>query len=137
MMVFGNVHTFGGHHALAIAEYRRALAIEPNFGLANHFLGHALLATGDHKSAIEQFRKSNELMGQVPFTLGALGHALAVTGALAEAHGMLSELMQKREQGNYPAFPIAEIQMGLGQTDAALEWLERAGQERHLGYYLP
>ena len=27
--------------------------------------------------------------------------------------------------------------MGLGQRDAALEWLERAGSERHMGYYFP
>ena len=135
--VSGNVHAFTGHPALAIAEYRRALAIEPNFGLANHFLGQAFLATGEHQNAIEQLRRSNDLMGQVPFTLGALGHALAVTGARDQAEEILVELMEKRQQGFYPAFPIAAIHMGLGRREAALDWLERASQERHMGYYLP
>lgn len=27
--------------------------------------------------------------------------------------------------------------MGLGHTDAALDWLERAVGERHTGFYLP
>ena len=86
---------------------------------------------------MEQLRKSNELMGQVPFTLGDLGYALGVSGARAEAERMLSALLRKREAGAYPAFPIALIQMGLGRTDATLDWLERAGDERHMGYYLP
>ena len=135
--VFGNIHTFTGHPELAIPEYRRALAIEPHFGLANHFLGRAYLAAGDHARAVEQLRKSNELMGQVPFTLGDLGYALGVSGARAEAEQMLSALLRKREAGAYPAFPIVLIQMGLGRTDAALDWLEGASDERHVGYYLP
>ena len=45
--------------------------------------------------------------------------------------------MARRTKGYYPAFPIAEIHLGLGRTDAALEWLERAADERHLGFYLP
>lgn len=31
----------------------------------------------------------------------------------------------------------SQIQLGLGQTDAALDWLERAADERHMGYYMP
>ena len=135
--VSGNIHAFTGHPDLAIAEYRRALAIEPNFGLANHFLGRAYLSSGDHTRAVEQLRKSNELIGRVPFTLGDLGYALAVSGARAEAEQMLSELMRKRAQGSYPAFPLALIEMGLGHTDQALDWLERASDERQMGYYFP
>jgi hypothetical protein len=50
---------------------------------------------------------------------------------------MLAAALAKREQGVYPAFTLAAIQMGLGQHGAALEWLERAADERLLGYYMP
>ena len=86
IVVAGNVHAFTGHVDLAIAEYQRALAIEPTFGLANHFLGRAYLAKGDHGRAIQQLRKSNEL---------------------------------------------------LGRHDEALDWIERAADERQVGYYMP
>jgi tetratricopeptide (TPR) repeat protein len=135
--VAGNIHLFTGHPELAIAEYQRALAIEPHFGLANHFLGRAYLASGKHDLAIAQLRKSHELMGQVPFTMGDLGYALAVTGARDEAERMLADLEQRRGREFYPAYPIAAIHLGLGRTDAALEWLERAVDEQHLSYYLP
>jgi tetratricopeptide (TPR) repeat protein len=137
MMVSGNLLTFAGHPAQAIAEYERALAIEPTFGLANHFLGRAYVATGAHQTAIAQLRKSDTLLGHVPFTLGDLGYALAVSGARAEAESISSEMLRRREQGFFPAYPVAAIQMGLGHTDAALEWLEHAADERHPGYYMP
>ena len=137
MTVSGNIHLFSGHPELAIPEYERALAIEPNFGLANHFLGRAYVASGDHVRAIERLRKSDDLMGRVPFTRGDLGYALAVAGARAEAERILAELVARRAEGFYPAFPIAAIHMGLGRTDEAITWLERACDERRVGYYFP
>lgn len=137
IVVAGNIHLFRGHVDLAIAEYERALAIEPTFGLANHFLGRAYLAKGDRERALAQLRKSNELLGEVPFSLGDLGYALAIGGARAEAERLLTEITAKRTHGFYPALPIATIHMGLGQHDTALAWLERAAEDRQVGYYMP
>jgi serine/threonine-protein kinase len=137
IVVAGNILAFAGHVDLAIAEYQRALAIEPSFGLANHFLGRAYLAKGDHERAVRQLRKSNELLGEVPFTIGDLGYALAVSGARMEAERIMAALMARRERDFHPAFPIAVINLGLGDHDAALDWIERAADERHLGYYMP
>jgi Tfp pilus assembly protein PilF len=135
--VTGNIHLFSGHVDLAIAEYQRALELEPSFGLGNHFLGRAYLLQGKHAEAVALLRKSNQLLGEVPFSLGDLGHALAVSGAHSEARDMLATLVRKRDESYYPAFPLAVIQLGLGNIDAALQWLERACDERHVGYYLP
>ena len=135
--VYGNIHYFSGSPDLAIPEYLRVLESEPNFALARHFLGRAYLAKGDFRKAIEQLRRSNELLGEIPFSVGDLGYALAVSGERAEAGKMLAEIMQKREQGFYPAFAIAQIQLGLGHPEAALDWLERGADERNVGYYLP
>jgi tetratricopeptide (TPR) repeat protein len=135
--VAGNIHLFSGHHELAIAEYQRALEVEPNHGLTKHFLGRAYLAKRQYDKAIDQLRKSNDLIGGVPFTVGDLGYALAVGGRRAEAEQLLSSLIAKREQAYFPAFPIAQIQLGLGRPDAGLDWLERAADEWQMGYYLP
>jgi tetratricopeptide (TPR) repeat protein len=135
--VAGNVHLFSGKADLAIAEYQRALEIEPRYSLANHFLGRAYLAKGRFDRAIEQLRRSNDLMGQVPFSVADLGYALAVGGHRSEAEKMFTELVHKREAGYYPAFALAEIQLGLGNAETAIDWLERGADERNLGYYLP
>jgi tetratricopeptide (TPR) repeat protein len=133
----GNVHLFAGNADLAIAEYRRTLESEPNFGLGNHFLGRAYLAKGLHDQAIAQLRKSNDLLGQVPFSIGDLGYALALAGKSAEAEALVADLIARRERGYYPAFAIAVIRLGLGEVEAALDWLERAADERHMGFYMP
>jgi tetratricopeptide (TPR) repeat protein len=135
--VAGNVHLFGGHPDLAVAEYERALAIEPQCGLANHFLGRARLARGDSDGAIRQLRASNGLLGEVPFAVADLGYALAVSGRQDEAERILDGMLARRAAGFYPAFAIAQLQMGLGRTGAALDWLERAADERIVGYYMP
>jgi len=132
-----NVLTMTGQPAMAIVEHRRALETEPNYGLGNHFLGRAYLASRDFPRAIEYLRKSNEIMGSVPFTLGDLGYALAVGGHRDEAERLLQELRGRRDRGYYPAFPIAQIELGLAHTDSAFNWLERALDERHPGYYFP
>ena len=137
IMVSGNIHAFSGHVDLAVAEYQRALAIEPNFGLGHHFLGRALLLKGDYPRAIEHLRKSNELLGQVPFSQADLAYALAMSGSRVEAKEMLIEFERRYEQGSMPAFAIATVNAGLGRFDAALDWLERAAAERHVGYYFP
>jgi serine/threonine-protein kinase len=135
--VAGNIHAFSGNPDLAIPEYQRALEIEPNYGLANHFLGRAYLAKGQTAKAIEQLRRSNELLGGVPFSMGDLGYALGIGGHGAEAQKMLAEMNRKRQAGYYPAFAIAQVELGLGHMEASLDWLERAADERHMGYYLP
>jgi tetratricopeptide (TPR) repeat protein len=135
--VAGNARLFAGDIDGAIAEYERALEIEPGYGLANHFLGRAYLAQGQLERAIEQLRKSNDLLGAVPFSVADLGYALAVGGHRDEAETMASDLRRKREAGYYPAFAIAEIELGIGDTSAALDWLERAADERNIGYYFP
>jgi serine/threonine-protein kinase len=69
--------------------------------------------------------------------MGDLGDALAAGGHRAAAESLLAEMNRRRQSGYYPAFAIAEVELGLGHTEAALNWLERAAEERHMGYYLP
>jgi tetratricopeptide (TPR) repeat protein len=132
-----NTFTFTGNPEMAILEQRRVLESEPNFGLGIHFLGRSYLAAGDYTQALERLRKSDDLLGQVPFSRGDLAYALGVSGQRVEAETMLAEMMETRARGYYPAFAIAQIHLGLGDRDTALEWLSRAADERHLGFYLP
>jgi tetratricopeptide (TPR) repeat protein len=132
-----NIYTFTGRPALAIVEQRHTLESEPNYGLGVHYLGRSYLASGDWTMAVDHLRKSNEIIGAVPFTLGDLGFALARSGQRDEAVRMRDDLIGRRDKGYYPAFPIAAIEAGLGNTESALDWLERAVDERQPGFYMP
>jgi tetratricopeptide (TPR) repeat protein len=137
VMAAAHVHTLRGNFDLASAEFTRVLEIGPTHGLANHFYGRMFLERGDLPKAIAQFRKSDQLLGSVPFSTADLGYALAVGGHREEAEAMLADLVARRQRGYYPAFALAIVELGLGRTDAALNWLDRAADERHMGYYFP
>ncbi len=137
MAFLGNTHLFAGNPDLAIVEYERALESEPNFGLGIHFLGRAFIAKGEYDRGIAHLRKSNELLGGIPFSLADLGHALALAGQRDEAEAMRADLIARRTKGYYPAFPIGLIELGLGNANAALDWLDHAVEERSLSFYLP
>jgi tetratricopeptide (TPR) repeat protein len=132
-----NIFVFTGQPALAIAEQQRALETEPNYGLGVHYLGRSYAASGDWTKAIAHLRKSNEIIGSVPFTLGDLGFTLASAGQREEAERLLQEMYSRRSRGYYPAFPIAGIELALGRTETALDWFERAVEERLTGFYFP
>jgi tetratricopeptide (TPR) repeat protein len=135
--VRGNWYLFSNRPELAIAQYEKALASEPNHGLSRLFLGRAYLATGRLEEAIAEFERADQAMGHVPLSVAELGHALARAGKHIEAERLLAEMMTTRQRGYYPAFAVAFIHLGLGHLEQALDWMERAVDEHLPGYYLP
>ena len=115
----------------------KALETEPNFGLARYFLGLAYLETGRGDDAVAELRRANQMMGEPPFARAGLAYALARNGVRTEAEQMLDEFVRNREAGYYPAFAIAAVHAGLENAEPAIDWLNRAADERLVGYYMP
>ena len=105
----------------AIAEARRALELDPNYGPAYHTLGLCYEAKGNLDEAIASFGRAGQ-------SAGNLGHAYAVAGRTKEARALLADLENGYTQRG-GAGGIAQIYVGLGDLERALEWLDR-GTER-------
>ena len=135
VVAYGNALYFQGKSDEAMKLVQDAVQAEPNDGLTRELMARLYLDRGDYARALEQFRKADELIGGVPFTLGDLGRAMAIAGHRAEAESILNEMIRKREAGYYPAFGLAMVHVGLGHRKDALEWLDRAIDERNTGYY--
>jgi len=60
----------------------------------------------------------------------SLGHVYAVAGDTARARGILSDLRQAADQSYVPSYWFALVYAGLGDRGQALQYLERAYQER-------
>jgi TolB-like protein len=69
-------------------------------------------------------------MEPMALTLASLGHAYALAGQRAEAQAILAALLQRRQKGYVSAFDLAVLYTGLGEKQQALDWLEKAYQER-------
>jgi serine/threonine-protein kinase len=136
-VVHGNVFLYRGRPEAAMRIYLEALEVDPNYGLARYFLAQAYLAMDRHSEALAELELANQAMGDAPFSMAALAYGLARAGRRAEAEEMLRNFERRRADGYYPAFAISMAHAGLGNDEQALEWLERAADERLMGYYLP
>ena len=60
-----------------------------------------------------------------------LAHAYAISGQQSEARKMLDEFKEDLSRGNHVSpYDVAILHLDLGETDQALEWLEKSYAER-------
>jgi tetratricopeptide (TPR) repeat protein len=95
-------------------------------------LGRAHIAKGLYEEGISCFKEARSLSGNILYVAGALGHAYALAGERELAHRHLEELLRLSGNRYVPATSIAIIYLGLGQIDAAMDWLDKAYEE-HAG----
>jgi tetratricopeptide (TPR) repeat protein len=121
---------FAGRYREAVAQLEVTLTMDPDFGVARSFLGRALLQLGEIERAIEEFKQSrHEVIGldaDIPV-------AWALSGRTEAARAALADLMA-RPRG-VRALDLASIYAALGETDAALTWLERAMETGMFGFF--
>ena len=64
-----------------------------------------------------------------PLLLGLLGHARVLSGGTTQAERDLAEISDVGSKG-YSPLGAALVHLGLDSKDAALDWLEKAHEER-------
>ena len=114
----------------SIDESRKALALDPNFIRAYNYLGLNYLKKNRPQEAIQALVEANRLSNGAPVTRSQLASWYAAAGRVEETHRILSELLKP---GAYPYIApadIAAVYVGLGDADRALEWLQKAFDER-------
>ncbi len=114
----------------AIDQFKETVRMNPNFFLVHFDLGFAYVQVGEYKDAISEFRRAIQLYPGSPVCIAGLGYAYAKAGQGHEARQALAQLRQLSEQRYVPALYVAAIYAGLGETEEAFEWLERAYEER-------
>jgi TolB-like protein/Flp pilus assembly protein TadD len=80
--------------------------------------------------AIDEFRKALDATGGCSYAKAHLGYALAASGREVEARALLQEMLHLARARYVPATEFAIVAIGLGDTNDALDWLDRAYQER-------
>jgi TolB-like protein/Tfp pilus assembly protein PilF len=113
----------------AFVQIKKTLDLDPTSTLARHLLGCCLLWKGDTAGAIAEFQRS-KIMVAGAWYQGLLGYAYAISGDRPKAEQILRELeeMAKRQYVSSTAF--ADIYLGLGEKEKALDWLEKSYQDQ-------
>jgi serine/threonine-protein kinase len=125
----GEFYYFAHRPDQAIEQLHRALDLDAGFVRAHFLLARAYAQKGDCNQAIAEFQKANQLEAKVEM-LGALGQGYASCGRKAEARRVLNQLLQLSKQSYVSPHWIASIYAGLGENDAAFEWLDKAAEKR-------
>jgi TolB-like protein/DNA-binding winged helix-turn-helix (wHTH) protein/Flp pilus assembly protein TadD len=131
-----NIHLGEHHHLarqydLAIEQYRRALELSPNHPNARPLLALAYEAKGMYAKAIAELEAAEPFWAGTSRVRGPLGRVYGLAGRRAEALRVLQELIRERAGPKYiAADDIAAVYIGLGETDRAFAWLQRACEER-------
>ncbi len=126
----GKTLYFARRYHEAIDQYRRAIEIDPNFAIAHKGLAEVYSQTGKFDEAIEEIQKAIALSKGSIFILDDAGYIYAISGRRVEAGKVLQDLDQATEETWVPPFGRAAIYAGLGDKSKAMEWLEKAYEER-------
>jgi eukaryotic-like serine/threonine-protein kinase len=117
----------------AIAQSKKTFEIDPRYHRAFYWLGLAYEQKSMFDQAVAAFHQAIIYSDSVPLYVAAAGHAYAAAGRRPQALKVLQRLEALSSKSYVSAFDIALIHLGLGDMDRAVEWLERAYQERSDG----
>jgi TolB-like protein/DNA-binding winged helix-turn-helix (wHTH) protein/Flp pilus assembly protein TadD len=118
------------NYAAALETARRAIALDPEFWIGYIMQGQALDLMNQAEPAIESLVQAGRFSGQNSKTLSFRGYVLARAGRTAEARDVLKTLETAARDRYVPPYAMALVHAGLGEREAAFEWLERAYSAR-------
>jgi TolB-like protein/Flp pilus assembly protein TadD len=136
LSIFANAHygwimvTGARQYERGREQLKRTLELDPNFAIAHWLLGQAYGMESMFEDGISCFKKAVELSDGLPWFLGSLGWAYGASGQAEEAGEVLSELDTRRRERYVRSLCFALVHIGLGDLDEALDWLEKAYEER-------
>ncbi|MBI4908434.1 MAG: hypothetical protein HY820_32715, partial [Acidobacteria bacterium] len=119
---------FARHHEHAMQYSRETLGMYEKSLHAWYVLGLAALAQGSFAEATATFEQAVQVFGD-PFSAAWLGLVYGSAGEHEKACAMLGWLDQAAAGRHVPAICRAWIHMGLGNNDAAFDWLQKAYSE--------
>jgi eukaryotic-like serine/threonine-protein kinase len=122
----------GRRHDEAVAEFRKALHIDPNAMYPLWAVGMCYQSMGASQEAITAYERSVMVTRrELSWPVALLGGAYAAAGREADARRVLGELEEWSAQEYVPPMHVALVHLGLGNHDAVFDCLDRAVTERN------
>ena len=126
----GLVYYFGGRYEEAINECKKTVALDPTFFVAHRYMGLSYAQLGMHKEALTSFEQAVSASNRSPLMRAEYAYTLALSGDATGAQTELTELIEISNQKYLSAYHIAAIYVALKDNLHALEWLDKAYQDR-------
>jgi tetratricopeptide (TPR) repeat protein len=118
-----------GRYDESVEAARGLVDLEPNFWAGHWALAVAHAYKGEYAEAFKAYAKA-EALDASPMIRAAHAHARALAGDRRAALAALAELKSRERDAYVPPYYLALIHAALGEPEHALDYLERAYQER-------
>lgn len=126
----GMIHFYAGEYSEAQRWHEAILRENPGFGQALWDLGRTYMARERYDEAHKTLSEAVEISGGKPMFLGSLGYCEAAMGNRASAKRLAANLVNLSETIYVSPLAIAQIHLGLENTDEVFRWLNLAIEER-------
>ena len=119
-----------GRFEQAAVEGRDAVDLEPGYDRARATLGWAYFLSGKKDEGLAELEEAVAISPGNTMWLGQLGQAHAMAGNTVKAREILKELEERARAAYVSPYHFAYVYTGLGEFDRAMDWLERAVEQR-------
>jgi tetratricopeptide (TPR) repeat protein len=131
LICFASDWLFRRNYDRAIEACERVLELDPRFPFAYLRMGHAYLLQGKYAEAESALKQIHTPI----LASGLLGYCYAHLGRYDEALSLLHQLQTLPGNVPPPAYQIAVLYLGMGDENAALEWLNQACNSHSYGIH--
>jgi tetratricopeptide (TPR) repeat protein len=126
-----NTLYFARQYDRALEQCRRVLEMDPNHERPHFTMANIYLQKGLYHEALSEYQKRAALDPRPVTDLTLLAKTYAFSGDKPKARKLLAEaLKQNVGEGDLHAIIFASVYIALGDKDEALNWLEKAYENR-------
>jgi TolB-like protein/Flp pilus assembly protein TadD len=123
---------FAGHFDEAVSRLNKTLELDPNFWHTHLVLSGIYIEKQMFPEAVAEAEKAARFSGGNSQAAAVKGYALAKSGNPAQARIVLAGLQKLSTEKYVPAYNFAIIYNALGETETALDYLEKAFAEKNV-----
>ncbi|NND73227.1 MAG: protein kinase [Rhodothermales bacterium] len=114
----------------AVDQHLKTLSLDPNFVIANFWLGQSYERLGNFSDAIRYIERAVELSNNDGTIVAGLAHVYGNAGRMDDAKRLISELVGRHSDGYVSAYNLGKAYIPIGDFDNTFLWLEKAFADR-------
>jgi TolB-like protein/class 3 adenylate cyclase/Flp pilus assembly protein TadD len=130
MDAVGWVRYYRGEYDAAIAVQREVQDLFPGEPWSYVCIGQSLVRQGRHDEGIAEIEQAVERSPDSSLILAFLGWAYGMSGRTEEAREVVARLEKQAQQDPVSPMAFAWVYAGMGEKEQAIDWLEKAYDER-------
>ena len=121
---------WGRDYERAVQESKKAMELDPDYFVPHFILGRSYVRLGKGAEAITELKHKTALAEESPLMAAALGLAYGTGGQTKHTQKIVQAFASYAATRYIPATYFSMLHAGLGDQEQALNWLEKAYEER-------